>query len=138
MTPSRGVLLYGPPGCGKTLLAIAIANEGRTNFISIKCPDVLNMQSGGSEDHVWDVFDKARQAAPCVLFFNELDSIGKARGGPADRIMNHILTEMNRMDPKENVFIIGATSRPNIINSAVLEPGRLDQLIYIRLPGKEL
>ncbi|CAF0835695.1 unnamed protein product [Adineta steineri] len=123
MTPSRGVLLYGPPGCGKILLAKAIDNEGQTNFISIKGPHVLTIQSGGSEDHIRDVLDKARQAAPCVLFFDELDSIGKARGGLADRVMNHILTEMDRMDPKENVFIIGATSRPNIIDSAVLEPG---------------
>ncbi|CAF2045213.1 unnamed protein product [Rotaria magnacalcarata] len=141
MTPSRGVLFYGPPGCGKTLLAKAIANECQANFISIKGPELLTMWFGESEANVRDVFDKARQAAPCVLFFDELDSIAKARGGSAgdgggaaDRVINQILTEMDGMGAKKNVFIIGATNRPDIIDSAILRPGRLDQLIYIPLP----
>jgi len=141
MTPSKGVLFYGPPGCGKTLLAKAIANECQANFISIKGPEMLTMWFGESEANVREVFDKARQAAPCVLFFDELDSIAKSRGGSVgdaggagDRVINQILTEMDGMNSKKNVFIIGATNRPDIIDSAILRPGRLDQLIYIPLP----
>lgn len=144
MSPSRGVLFYGPPGCGKTLLAKAIANECQANFISIKGPELLTMWFGESESNVRDVFDKARAAAPCVLFFDELDSIAKSRGGgisdaggAADRVINQILTEMDGMGNKKNVFIIGATNRPDIIDSAILRPGRLDQLIYIPLPDEK-
>uniref|UniRef100_A0A7S3LWZ6 Cell division cycle protein 48 n=1 Tax=Palpitomonas bilix TaxID=652834 RepID=A0A7S3LWZ6_9EUKA len=141
MSPSRGVLFYGPPGCGKTLLAKAIANECQANFVSIKGPELLTMWFGESEANVREVFDKARQAAPCVLFFDELDSIAKSRGsssgdagGASDRIINQLLTEMDGVGSKKNVFIIGATNRPDIIDSAVIRPGRLDQLIYIPLP----
>lgn len=141
MEPSKGVLFYGPPGCGKTLLAKAIANECQANFISIKGPELLTMWFGESESNVRDVFDKARQAAPCVLFFDELDSIAKARGGSSgdaggagDRVINQILTEMDGIGKKKNVFVIGATNRPDIIDPAILRPGRLDQLIYIPLP----
>ncbi|CAG0887859.1 unnamed protein product [Cyprideis torosa] len=143
MQPSRGVLFYGPPGCGKTLLAKAIANECQANFISIKGPELLTMWFGESEANVRDVFDKARAAAPCVLFFDELDSIAKSRGGnigdaggASDRVINQILTEMDGMGAKKNVFIIGATNRPDIIDPAMLRPGRLDQLIYIPLPDE--
>eukprot|EP00126_Sphaerothecum_destruens_P002614 Sdes_comp16039_c0_seq1m5240 len=142
MTPSKGVLFYGPPGCGKTLLAKAIANECQANFISIKGPELLTMWFGESEANVREIFDKARAAAPCVLFFDELDSIAKSRGGStgdsggADRVINQILTEMDGMNAKKNVFIIGATNRPDIIDSAILRPGRLDQLIYIPLPDE--
>merc|ERR1740131_241055 len=124
-----------------TLLAKAIANECQANFISIKGPELLTMWSGESEANVRDVFDKARSAAPCVLFFDELDSIAKSRGGTSgdaggasDRVINQILTEMDGMGAKKNVFIIGATNRPDIIDPAILRPGRLDQLIYIPLP----
>ncbi|KOX73300.1 Transitional endoplasmic reticulum ATPase TER94 [Melipona quadrifasciata] len=144
MQPSRGVLFYGPPGCGKTLLAKAIANECQANFISVKGPELLTMWFGESEANVRDVFDKARAAAPCVLFFDELDSIAKSRGGTlgdaggaADRVINQILTEMDGMGAKKNVFIIGATNRPDIIDPAILRPGRLDQLIYIPLPDEK-
>ncbi|KAF4525325.1 hypothetical protein B566_EDAN013186 [Ephemera danica] len=144
MQPSRGVLFYGPPGCGKTLLAKAIANECQANFISVKGPELLTMWFGESEANVRDVFDKARSAAPCVLFFDELDSIAKSRGGnvgdaggAADRVINQILTEMDGMGAKKNVFIIGATNRPDIIDPAILRPGRLDQLIYIPLPDEK-
>jgi len=143
MMPSKGVLFYGPPGCGKTLLAKAIANECQANFISIKGPELLTMWFGESEANVRDVFDKARSAAPCVLFFDELDSIAKSRGGTSgdaggasDRVINQILTEMDGMGSKKNVFIIGATNRPDIIDPAILRPGRLDQLIYIPLPDE--
>ena len=143
MAPSKGVLFYGPPGTGKTLLAKAIANECNANFISIKGPELLTMWFGESEANVRDVFDKARAAAPCVMFFDELDSIAKARGGSSgdaggagDRVLNQILTEMDGMNTKKNVFIIGATNRPDQIDSALLRPGRLDQLIYIPLPDE--
>ncbi|CAF1559498.1 unnamed protein product, partial [Adineta steineri] len=126
MTTSRGVLFYRPPGCGRTLLAKAIANECQANFISIKCAELLLMWCGESEDNLRDVFDKARQAAPCVLFFDELDSIAKACGGAANRVINQILTEMDGR---------GTTNRSDIIDSAILRQGRLDQLIYIPLPG---
>ncbi|CAL1714434.1 unnamed protein product [Somion occarium] len=143
MSPSKGVLFYGPPGTGKTLLAKAIANETQANFISIKGPELLTMWFGESEANVRDVFDKARAAAPCVMFFDELDSIAKSRGGSAgdaggagDRVLNQILTEMDGMNAKKNVFIIGATNRPDQIDPALLRPGRLDQLIYIPLPDE--
>ncbi|KAI7875211.1 transitional endoplasmic reticulum ATPase [Lichtheimia hyalospora FSU 10163] len=143
MSPSKGVLFYGPPGTGKTMLAKAIANECQANFISIKGPELLTMWFGESEANVRDVFDKARAAAPCVMFFDELDSIAKARGGSmgdaggaGDRVLNQILTEMDGMNAKKNVFVIGATNRPDQIDPALLRPGRLDQLIYIPLPDE--
>jgi transitional endoplasmic reticulum ATPase len=143
MSPSKGVLFYGPPGCGKTLLAKAIANECQANFISIKGPELLTMWFGESEANVREIFDKARQSAPCVLFFDELDSIAMQRGGRGgdadgarDRVLNQLLTEMDGMNAKKTVFIIGATNRPDIIDSALLRPGRLDQLIYIPLPDE--
>merc|ERR1719191_70883 len=141
MQPSKGVLFYGPPGCGKTLLAKAIANECQANFISIKGPELLTMWFGESEANVREVFDKARSAAPCVLFFDELDSIGTARGssagdggGAGDRVMNQLLSEIDGVGVKKNVFFIGATNRPELLDEALLRPGRLDQLIYIPLP----
>ncbi|KAG8388559.1 hypothetical protein BUALT_Bualt02G0138000 [Buddleja alternifolia] len=143
MSPSKGVLFYGPPGCGKTLLAKAIANECQANFISVKGPELLTMWFGESEANVREIFDKARQSAPCVLFFDELDSIATQRGGSvgdaggaADRVLNQLLTEMDGMSAKKTVFIIGATNRPDIIDPALLRPGRLDQLIYIPLPDE--
>jgi transitional endoplasmic reticulum ATPase len=141
MSPSKGVLFYGPPGCGKTLLAKAVANECSANFISIKGPELLTMWFGESEANVREVFDKARSSAPCVLFFDELDSIGTARGssqgdagGAGDRVMNQLLTEIDGVGVKKNLFFIGATNRPDILDEALLRPGRLDQLIYIPLP----
>jgi transitional endoplasmic reticulum ATPase len=141
MNPSRGVLFYGPPGCGKTLLAKAIATECSSNFISVKGPELLTMWFGESEANVREVFDKARASAPCVLFFDELDSIGISRGRgsggggeAADRVINQLLTEMDGIGVKKNVFVVGATNRPDILDEALLRPGRLDQLIYIPLP----
>ncbi|KAF4671507.1 AAA ATPase cdc48 [Perkinsus chesapeaki] len=141
MQPSRGVLFYGPPGCGKTMMAKAVASECSANFISIKGPELLTMWFGESEANVREVFDKARSAAPCVLFFDELDSIGTSRGssagdagGAGDRVMNQLLTEIDGVGAKKNVFFIGATNRPELLDEALLRPGRLDQLIYIPLP----
>jgi len=144
MQPSKGVLFYGPPGCGKTLLAKAIANECQANFVSIKGPELLTMWFGESENNVREVFDKARQASPCVLFFDELDSIARARGGSGgdaggagDRVINQILTEIDGVGVKKNVFVIGATNRPDILDPAIMRPGRLDQLVYIPLPDRK-
>lgn len=143
MAASKGVLFYGPPGCGKTLLAKAVANECQANFISVKGPELLTMWFGESEGNVREVFDKARAAAPCVLFFDELDSIAQARGsssgdggGAGDRVMNQLLTEMDGVGSKKNVFVIGATNRPDILDPAIMRPGRLDQLIFIPMPDK--
>merc|ERR1712137_565184 len=144
MSPSKGVLFYGPPGCGKTLLAKAIANKCSANFISIKGPELLTMWFGESEANVREVFDKARSSAPCVLFFDELDSIARTRGrgggdagGAGDRVINQLLTEMDGIEDKKNVFIIGATNRPDILDAAITRPGRLDQKIYIPMPDFE-
>lgn len=138
--PSKGVLLYGPPGCGKTLLAKAVATECNANFISIKGPELLTMYVGESESNIRQLFDKARGSAPCVLFFDEIDSIGRARssvshdGGATDRVLNQLLAEMDGMNQKKNVFVIGATNRPAQLDTALMRPGRLDQLVYIPLP----
>jgi transitional endoplasmic reticulum ATPase len=145
MQASRGVLFYGPPGCGKTLMAKAIANECGANFISVKGPELLNMWFGGSEANVRDLFDKARAASPCILFFDEMDSIARARGGgggggssdTSDRVINQILSEIDGMGSGKTLFIIGATNRPDILDPGIMRPGRLDQLIYIPLPDLE-
>jgi len=141
MDAAKGVLFYGPPGCGKTLLAKAIANECNANFISVKGPELLTMWFGESEANVRELFDKARQASPCVIFFDEMDSIAKARGSggggaseAGDRVINQILTEIDGVGARKSVFVIGATNRPDILDPAIMRPGRLDQLIYIPLP----
>jgi len=143
LPPSKGILFYGPPGCGKTLLAKAVANECQANFISIKGPELLTMWFGESEANVREVFDKARSSAPCVLFFDELDSIAGARGsssgdagGAGDRVINQILTEMDGVGARKQVYIVGATNRPDILDPAITRPGRLDQLVYIPLPDQ--
>eukprot|EP00956_Cyclotella_meneghiniana_P035793 scaffold118286_cov76-Cyclotella_meneghiniana.AAC.1 len=143
MEASRGVLFYGPPGCGKTLMAKAIANECGANFISVKGPELLNAYFGGSEANVRDLFDKARAASPCILFFDEMDSIARARGSgggsseTSDRVINQILSEIDGIGSGKTLFIIGATNRPDILDPGIMRPGRLDQLIYIPLPDYE-
>merc|ERR1711977_583581 len=143
MSPSKGILFYGPPGCGRTLLAKAVANECQANFISVKGPELLTMWFGESEANVREVFSKARQSSPCIIFFDELDSIAVERGasvgdagGASDRVLNQILTEMDGVGSKKQVFIVGATNRPDILDPAITRPGRLDQLIYIPLPDQ--
>ena len=137
------MLFYGPPGCGKTLMAKAVANECQSNFISIKGPELLTMWFGESEANVRDVFEKARSAAPCILFFDELDSIARSRAqstgdsGAGDRVMNQLLTEMDGLEDRKQVFVIAATNRPDIIDPAMLRPGRLDTLLLVPLPSED-
>lgn len=145
MAPSKGMLLYGPSGCGKTLVAKAIANEVKSNFISVKGPELLSMWFGESESNVRNLFDKARGAAPCILFFDEIDSIAKPRGSggggggsdSGDRIVNQILTEIDGVGAKKSVFVIAATNRPDMLDSAIMRPGRLDQLVYLPVPDQD-
>jgi len=125
------------------MLAKAVANECAANFISVKGPELLSMWFGESESNIRDIFDKARAAAPCIVFLDELDSIAKARGGSvgdaggaSDRVVNQLLTEMDGMTSKKNVFVIGATNRPEQLDPALCRPGRLDSLIYVPLPDE--
>ena len=133
-----GVLLYGPPGCGKTLLAKAIANEAKTNFISIKGPELLNKYVGESEKAVRQLFIRARNSSPCIIFFDELDALCPKRSmennAATERVVNQLLTEMDGLEERKQVFIIAATNRPDIIDPAMLRPGRLDKLHYVPLP----
>ena len=135
-----GVLLHGPPGCGKTLVAKAIANESRANFISIKGPELLNKYVGESERAVRQLFARARQAAPCVLFFDELDALAPKRGGEGgnqstERVVNQMLTEMDGVEGRDGVYLIAATNRPDILDPALLRPGRLDKMLFVPLPS---
>ncbi|XP_015692281.2 peroxisome biogenesis protein 6 [Oryza brachyantha] len=133
-----GVLLYGPPGTGKTLLAKAVATECSLNFLSVKGPELINMYVGESEKNVRDIFEKARSARPCVIFFDELDSLAPARGsssdsaGVMDRVVSQLLVEIDGLsDNSQDLFIIGATNRPDLLDSALLRPGRFDKLLYV-------
>lgn len=136
-----GLLLYGYPGCGKTLLASAVAKECGLNFISIKGPELLNKYIGQSEKSVRDIFDRASAAKPCVLFFDEFDSIAPKRGhdstGVTDRVVNQMLTQMDGAEGLDGVYVLAATSRPDLIDSALLRPGRLDKSLLCGLPGIE-
>ncbi|MEM4280579.1 MAG: CDC48 family AAA ATPase [Candidatus Caldarchaeum sp.] len=139
--PPRGILLYGPPGTGKTLLAKAVATESQANFISVKGPEVLSKWVGESEKAVREIFRKARETAPCIVFFDELDSIAPRRGihtdaGVTDRIVNQLLTEMDGMQTLKGVVVMGATNRPDILDPALLRPGRFDRVLYVPPPDK--
>jgi len=138
--PPKGVLLYGPPGTGKTLIAKAVANEADANFISIKGPELLSKWLGESEKAVRKIFKKARQVAPCIVFFDEIDAIAGMRGleenRAVERVVNQLLTEMDGLEELEGVIVIGATNRPDIIDPALLRPGRFDRLVYVRPPDK--
>ena len=140
--PPRGILLYGPPGTGKTLLAKAVATESEANFISVKGPEVLSKWVGESEKAIREIFRKARETAPCIIFFDELDAIAPRRGmhtdaGVTDRIVNQILTEMDGIQILKGVVVIGATNRPDILDPALLRPGRFDRVIYVPPPDVE-
>jgi transitional endoplasmic reticulum ATPase len=142
-TPPKGILLYGPPGTGKTLMAKAAAHESEANFISIKGPELLSKWVGESEKGVREVFRKARQAAPCIVFFDEIDAIAPTRGGAGsdshvtERVISQLLTELDGLEVLSNVIIIAATNRPDIIDAALLRPGRFDRLLYVPPPEKE-
>lgn len=137
-TPA-GVLLYGPPGCGKTLLAKAVANESHSNFLSVKGPELLNKYLGESERAIRQLFERARASAPCVIFFDELDSLCPPRTSDADssstsRIVNQLLTELDGLEGRKGVYILAATNRPDMIDPAMTRPGRLDRMLYVGLP----
>jgi len=133
-----GVLLYGPPGCGKTLLAKAVANEAKANFISIKGPELLNKYVGESERAIRSLFIRAKNSSPCIIFFDELDALVPKRSqennNSSERVVNQLLTEMDGLEDRKQIFIIAATNRPDIIDPAMLRPGRLDKLLYVPLP----
>ncbi len=140
--PPRGVLLFGPPGTGKTLLAKAAATESGANFIAVRGPEILSKWVGESEKAIRKIFERARQVAPAIVFFDEIDSIAPARGlrhdsGVTDRIVNQLLTELDGIQPLQNVVVIAATNRPDILDPALLRPGRFDRLIYVPPPDKE-
>src|ERR671915_2201797 len=142
-TPPKGILLYGPPGTGKTLMAKAAANESEANFISIMGPELLSKWVGESEKGVREVFRKARQAAPCIIFFDEIDAIAPRRGGDfgdshvTERLISQLLTELDGLEILTNVIVIGATNRPDIIDPALLRPGRFDRLLYVPPPDRD-
>ncbi|MEZ0319146.1 MAG: AAA family ATPase, partial [Pyrobaculum sp.] len=138
--PPKGILLFGPPGVGKTLFAKAVATESGANFIAVRGPELLSKWVGESEKAVREVFKKARMAAPCVIFFDEIDSIAPARGsrlgdsGVTDRIVNQLLAEMDGIGALKNVVVMAATNRPDILDPALLRPGRFDRVIYVPPP----
>ena len=140
--PPKGILLIGPPGCGKTMLARAVATESEANFISIKGPEVFSRWVGESEKAIREVFRKARMASPAVIFFDEVDSLVPRRGlgygesGVTERVISQLLTEMDGLMPLEDIIVIAATNRPDIVDSAVLRPGRFDRLIYVPEPDE--
>jgi len=140
--PPKGVLLYGPPGCGKTLIARAVATESESNFISIKGPEVFSKWVGESEKAIREVFRKARMAAPCVVFIDEVDSIAPRRGlgysdsGVTERVVSQLLTEMDGLIAMENIVVLAATNKPEILDPALMRPGRFDRLIYIPPPDE--
>ena len=140
---AKGVLLYGPPGTGKTLLAKAVANEAESNFISIKGPELLNKFVGESEKGVREVFSKARENAPTVIFFDEIDSIAGERGrqandsGVGERMVSQLLTELDGLEELEDVVVVATTNRPDLIDSALLRPGRLDRHVHVPVPDED-
>lgn len=140
--PPRGVLLYGPPGTGKTLLAKAVANESEANFIQVKGPSLLSMWVGKSEEGVRKIFERARQVSPCVIFFDEIDALASKRGHESgtrvtERVLNQLLAEMDGIEDLSNVIVVGATNRPDMLDTALMRPGRFDRIVYVNVPDKE-
>ena len=140
--PPKGILLYGPPGTGKTLLAKAVATESEANFISVKGPEFMSKWVGESEKAIRETFRKAKQAAPCIVFFDEIDSIAQIRGQGSDshvteRVISQMLSEIDGLEEMHSITVIAATNRPDIIDPALLRPGRIDRLIYIMPPDRD-
>ncbi|KAL2214154.1 AAA-domain-containing protein [Sarocladium strictum] len=141
LAPSAGVLLWGPPGCGKTLVAQAVANEAQASFILINGPELLNKYVGESERGVRDLFQRARSSTPCILFFDEIDSIVPRRDGAgteaSTRVVNTLLTELDGVGDRSGIFVIGTTNRPDMIDEAMLRPGRLNERLLVDLPTED-
>jgi transitional endoplasmic reticulum ATPase len=140
--PSKGILLYGPPGTGKTLIAKAVAKESGANFIQVKGPSLLSMWVGKSEEGVRKIFERARQVAPCVVFFDEIDSLAGKRGLEAgtkvtERVLNQLLAEMDGLEDLKDILIVGATNRPDMIDPALLRPGRFDKILLVTAPEEK-
>ena len=140
--PPRGILLYGPPGTGKTLLAKAVANESEANFIQVKGPSLLSMFVGESEKGVRKIFERARQVAPVIIFFDEIDSLAARRGleigaRVTEQVLNQLLAEMDGLEELQDIIVIGATNRPDMLDPAILRPGRFDRLLLVIPPAKE-
>jgi SpoVK/Ycf46/Vps4 family AAA+-type ATPase len=139
ITRSSGVLLYGPPGCGKTLIAKAVSNMSHCNFLSIKGPELITKYVGDSEKHLRDLFQKAKNLSPCVLFFDEIDSLCSRRGKNefGNRIVNQILTLLDGIEDRGEVYLIGATNRIDTLDEALMRPGRFDKIVEVTLPDSE-
>ncbi|NPE08953.1 MAG: AAA family ATPase, partial [Asgard group archaeon] len=143
ISPPRGILLFGPPGCGKTLLAKAVATESEVNFISIKGPEVMSKWVGESEKAVREIFRKAKMAAPTIVFFDEIDALAPKRGsgfgdsGTTERVISQLLTEIDGLEMIKQVVIIAATNRPDIVDTALLRPGRFDRFVLIPPPDQK-
>lgn len=139
--PPRGILMFGPPGCSKTMIAKALATESRVNFLSIKGPELFSMWVGESEKAVRELFRKARQVAPAIIFFDEIDAIGGERSSSGssvkERVLAQLLTEMDGVNALNNVTIVAATNRPDLIDKALMRPGRIDRIVYVPLPDYE-
>jgi transitional endoplasmic reticulum ATPase len=140
--PPRGVLLYGPPGCGKTFLVRAIAGQGKANVLSVKGAELLSKWVGDSERAVRELFRRARDASPSLVFLDEIDALAPVRGqatdgGTTDRVVASLLTELDGVESLRNVVVVGATNRPDLIDPALLRPGRLERLVYVPPPDTE-
>ncbi len=143
ITPPKGILLYGPPGCGKTLLARAVATESKANFISIKGPELLSKWVGESEKAIREVFRKAKMASPCIIFFDEFDSIAPSRGrhtsdsGVTEKVLSQFLTELDGLEVMKDIVVIAATNRPDILDPALIRPGRIDRILLVPSPDEK-
>jgi len=138
---SKGVLLYGPPGTGKTLLAKAVAKESESNFIHVKGPSLLSMWVGKSEEGMRKIFERARQVSPCIVFFDEIDAIAGRRGSDSnkvtERVLNQMLSEMDGLEDMKDILVIAATNRPDMLDTALLRPGRFDKILLVNAPSQE-
>jgi len=139
--PSKGILLYGPPGTGKTLLAKAVAKESEANFIHVKGPSLLSMWVGKSEEGMRKIFERARQVAPCIIFFDEIDSLAGKRGSDSnkvtERVLNQMLSEMDGLEDMKDILVVAATNRPDMLDTALLRPGRFDRILLVNAPTQE-